>query len=864
MKSKVKNFICLAGFALSAALAMGVSALPVSAAMTEANAALVLPASYEQYLALEAPQDIAFSERRIAIADGDRLYLYDSESGEYSCSSLGETRKISAIGFAGERLFIADTGAGNSFYEYDFGLGQARRIDAINCSAFCIDGGRLYTATVGSGSTTIARYEIDELDSPTHPLRLLGSVDNRNTPAMTVLDGVLYCTFGAQVYYPDPDTEMFGERSFWLASDPSLVANVQSVCAFGGSLFYTADGGLYRTDLAGNAACILERKGLSALAERGGFLYAVEGDSVKEIKVGEEGASFTDYEISAASASENRLSGGVDGVRAGNLLLTADAGNRRISVAELGKSEDGNFLRSAYTVPCVGEDGQPYVPSLVATDGELIAVASENYIYLYHYGESAPFLCHVADTTNVKGLVCVYGSCYYVTEYGYGKAEAGAKAFPRSGNAPKALCADVYGTIYVVGAAGDVQSYSETAFADPLTARGTNLDVSLPEEFTSLRADFEGNLYCLSDGGFYKNGELCFSFRELPEAQQFVYGSEELPVSFALGYEDDEVFFLFGNYYVRTDPGMADIPTLSEIDASGVREEVFRPHGRENILVDVPAGSVGIRTDLDALGEGASVFPYQTYYRTAEDCRGILLAVKGRYSLVVLYDVTETSRVFTANLFRLDGGLVPPEEYWREGGTEMYLSSGVSAYYFPCLYPALGGTRLERGEKVTVYGYVEAPERSYALVGWNSPKSASEGGMSEGDTFGYVPVSYLTSIAPIPKEDSAYEPAYLKANKQGVEFVSEDGEKLSVFERVRADFFRNEDGSYTARFTGDGKLGREGVVYTATVSESMIDRGESDALRISLIVILSVLAVGIVGGYIYLLPNKRTDGKFEE
>jgi len=41
----------------------------------------------------------------------------------------------------------------------------------------------------------------------------------------------------------------------------------------------------------------------------------------------------------------------------------------------------------------------------------------------------------------------------------------------------------------------------------------------------------------------------------------------------------------------------------------------------------------------------------------------------------------------------------------------------------------------------------------------------------------------------------------------------------------------------------------------------MLETGKTDALRISLIVILSVLAIVIVGVYVYMLPRKRSELK---
>ncbi len=850
MNTTLKKTITLFGLcaALSSGAVFGVTVQKAYAAehLTSANAQLVLPSSYEQYLALTAPTDIAVSDRFVAVSDGNKLFLYDRDKARYTQTELAEGRTVSTLGFAGDRLFLADTGGSNYFYEYNFTTSALERID-INCSTFCIDGNDLYTATVSAGLTTIARYPIDELRSSVPTYEELGRIDNRNTPSLTVLNGTLYCTFEAQVFYPNPASGMFGADSFWLASSPSMASGVQSVCAFENMLYYTADGGFYRTDIAASESKrLIEGNGFSALTSYGEFLYAVQGTSVKQIALTEEGAAFTDYEIASASNSVNRLSGATDSVRAGDLLVTADAGNQRISVSQLKSGESGNPIDHTYAIPCVAADGMPYTPSLVATDGNLIAVSSNNYIYLYHRDETTYFYRHLADTTHVKGLVCVYGECYYVTEYGYGKAEEGFTAFPRSGNAPKALCADVYGTLYVVTASGDVQTYTEENFVNPVVVRGTSLEVSMPEDFTSLRADFEGNLYCISGNSFLQNGKELLAFSELAENVQFVYGGEIVPVSYALGYEDGEIYFLFGNYIVRTNAGTVKIPTLSEISANGVFERVFTPHTSEQLLIDIPKGTIGIRTDLDQLSQDPEYFPYSSYYRTEEDMRGILLTSTGQYALVVLYEISQNSRVFTANLFRMGTeNVVSEEEYWQESNTVMYLSNDVSAYYYPCLHTALAGNVLTRGDKVTVLGYAEAPERSYALVEIIKSGRATERG--------FIPVSYLTAVNPIPMSEIPYESAWLKATKDGIEFQSESGETLLVCERTEAQFIKNDDGTFYAVIQKDGKT------YTANVPANAIDRGESDALRISLIVILTVLAVGIVGGYVYLLPRKKNN-----
>ena len=82
------------------------------------DAELFLPTSYEQYLPLKAPSDVALSGGYVAVADGDTLYVYDRAAQKYASVTVDEGRTISKIGLTeGGRLFVSDTGIGNGFYE---------------------------------------------------------------------------------------------------------------------------------------------------------------------------------------------------------------------------------------------------------------------------------------------------------------------------------------------------------------------------------------------------------------------------------------------------------------------------------------------------------------------------------------------------------------------------------------------------------------------------------------------------------------------------------------------------------------------------------------------------------------------------
>ena len=819
-------------------------------ALDRSNAELFLPASYEQYLPLENPSYMAMNESCIAISDGTKLYLYDKSEGSYSVYQTRLPNNATV-----EKIQLTDDGrcffsAGGLFYEYFRTENTASEITDVACATFHVEGDFLYTVRMSENRVSLIQYSLDNLTREGE--YTINTVASPIRPKLTAMDGKLYCVRNnEEVHVYDvtlPVPEWTGSFKLDDTLEDRQISSLQFICAYGDSLYYTVNGiaagypnGLYRSDFRGNAESVIEGDGFTAVAAYGDELYCIRNSSVLGLSVDEEGVKYSGYEIATSSPSVNRLSDARDSVRAGNLLVVADAGNRRVSVYD--------YAQNSYSV--IGCDDPDFLPVLVATDGETIACASGTNIYVCKYGEpkfGAPVQTTLAD---VKGLACVYGSVYYATNAAYGKAGDSAQVAHDYGT-PERMTRDLYGNIFVSyrgGSSDDVYSFTEQSFL--IKNGGTKLDYTVPREHTSLRSDYEGNLYCLAGGKVYRNGEEYATI----EGTDFIYhqtGETGQPVSFALGFEDGAVYFLFGNYGVRSNEETLDIPTLDKIAAEGAREQAFGVHDDTRLFVDIPAGEIGIRTDLSALKtEDSPYFPYAGYYRLAEDRRGVLLATTDKHYLVL----TGGKQSYTAALFRVDGcETVDRAEYATDvadGEKTAYLSSEVSAYYAPALDKELTDTALARGLKVRVLSFIQAPEREYARIEYEDVSRAAK--------TGYVPKSYLSDVSPFPAAGDEYFSGHIKADREGIEFLSDDGGILLITERTAAKFTEQEDGSFLARIEKDG------VVYRAYVTKDQVDFGNSDALRISLIIILTVLALVTIGAYVFLLPRKTAqterDGK---
>lgn len=808
-----------------------------SVALTTDNASLFLPASYEEYLPLENPSDVAFSENYIAIADGMNLYVYARENGsEYKLYTLS-SGNIAKIGFHGDDLYfvVRDSDASIRFYRYDYATGSARDM-GFNCSTFLIVGDTLYSATVAGSSTTFAARTLTA--DGAGEAQTLGELSTSTEPYLAYAGGTLYCCVNDRIYTPRADTGKFD------ADDPgeylgesAQTANVTSVCSDGTSLYFSSTAGLFRrgTGSDGTVTQLSDASGLSDMSFHGSALYCIEGKSVREITVAGDSAAFTSYEITSASDSENRLSGADDMARAGNLLVTADAGNSRVSVY--------NFQTQSYSViPCDA------IPSKVATDGETIAYASGTNIYTCSYGDTQFTQAEISDQQymrNISGLACAYGTVYYVTENGMRGSVGGTMISSTDAPAnvtPTGLATDLYGNLYVTYSGGtEARKFTETEFTTA-GAAGTGTGVTVPGGATSLEADYQGNLYYLSGGVLYRNGEpFAVSGSDFIWTQD---GSAQNAVSFALGFEDDEVYFNFGNYLVKSNAGtLADIPTLSEIAVGGARDETFAHHAEDRLLVTVPAGTVGISTDLTALrDEGGETFPYRSYARAAEERQGVFLAETDGWSLVLF---AEGDGTYTAGLYPSSSlAFTDASEYYTasEPTLTRYVSSSVSVYYAPCLESALAQRQLPRGTQVTLIGTVQTAEFTYALVEFSDDARTT--------ARGYVPASYLTSIPADLSSGENYTLVYLKSSDEGILFTAADGSELLVTERVQVRLYDNGDGTYTARLADD-------LSYSATITDDMIDDGNAEVIRIVLIVILTVLALVILGVYLYLLPWEK-------
>ena len=153
-KTRKKNFITKLCFAVALVCTAGIfTAISTKKAYAESEPSdiLLAPTTYEQYLHLSSPTDIAVNERYKAIADGNIIYLYDSENSLYRQYAHQEheilsKNTISQLQFdeSGNLYFTDDFTSDNLYKLNPETLTAPTRIEEVACRTFAVFGDALY------------------------------------------------------------------------------------------------------------------------------------------------------------------------------------------------------------------------------------------------------------------------------------------------------------------------------------------------------------------------------------------------------------------------------------------------------------------------------------------------------------------------------------------------------------------------------------------------------------------------------------------------------------------------------------------------------------------------------------------------
>lgn len=706
----------------------------VSAEQAPIEDALILPGSYEEYLPLQTPTDVAVAENYTAIADGNEVYVYDRKANEYSSYLHEENGNLTMDAVKklqfGEngKLYFVDNSSGANFYELDVKtLTVTQKYDKIACATFTLSGDALYF-TNSQGQLCYSSVT----DETATPVPLIGDYELRK-PTLAFWNNELYFTDNGalQILYKINPKSI--ERPTPVAT-PEAKIEYMSISA--GVLTYTTSSGEFYAyslnDVTETGLIAHETEDThSTLSSFGEKTYVVAGDKIKCFSAVEK--SFTDYEICSTSSSNHRLNGATDVAIAENQLYVADAGNARVSVLDIksGKAQSSFALTLS--------------PSFIATDGNTVLVSSESTAVIYLPTGEELFTASALKGA-VVGATCAYGKYYLATADNYfyllclneENTYTCTEIRKTSTRYPDLLTSDIYGNLYVKSGVY-LYAFTEKEFIIP-DAEGIEICDNLPAQAERLQIDYEKNVYALCESEIHKNGQpISFSV-------PLVYGEKTEVRAFAFSAEENQSYLLCdGNYLIQT--ARLALPTLKTIQVNSTDEEVFSNESAEFSVVETKENSLLIAFDLSTL-KGETYFPYLSHVRSENRIRALKIGETDEYALLAVFDNEDKS---------YDTYLVLKENCSSFHDTEFstvyapsqqkkaYITNDVALYKFPYLTELLTVREVPRGGEVTLLGEITKLDHEYYHVAY-------------GENTGYIPKSYLSEISasPVQTEEVIY------------------------------------------------------------------------------------------------------------
>ena len=359
---------------------------------------LVTPSTYEEYLSLTAPADVAATDGYIAIADGKNLFVFDKDHATWQ--KYVHENTIAKLHFGSrDQLYFLD-GQAHRLYTLNAKTFETPTPTEIVCTTFSIHADSVYYINISS----IYHAPLSDLSNKTELY-----AGKMYSPALSYWNGELYYVYGADYLHKlNLDTKTSSKVAELPSGVISMTISEGIVCCT------TEEGGFY----AYNLAELSEQKyvsvcqpianhanGYAAVAANGNDVYLVEQRQIEKFSLLDN--AFTEYCIGAASSNVNRFDGASELTLAGNKLFISDDNNNRISMYD-------TSANTFTTFPC--ELNSP----LLASDGDSLLVSTASQAILYS-GQGEPLFQLTSDkiSGNVVGAAAVYGYYYLVTDTNY-------------------------------------------------------------------------------------------------------------------------------------------------------------------------------------------------------------------------------------------------------------------------------------------------------------------------------------------------------------------------------------------------------------------------------------------------------------
>lgn len=819
----------------------------------EGELSLLLPATYEQYLDLNAPSSVAATDGYIAVADGNTIYLYDRvNGGPYRTYTYRETSEVESLNFyetEGTVLlyFTANLGSSTPIMHIDCGAEifsdqTPEQTAIVSCSSFVITGDYVCYADA-QNYVYLTTMNGTDITAPSSGSALNSNNLPANTPAFAVHDGTIYFSLNNTIYTAGMSSGG-PAMSQWL----TVSHTVSSFSVIGSACYYSAAGRFYRRAETQDGYIDLGQ-GASVRLCDDGRLYVTNGSSVREYSADSD--RYTGYEISKYSSSTNRLGANAADISARNgALLIADTGNDRVL-----QYKDGT-----YSELCSADS-----PTLVCAGDDTFAVYGNSSVSVYTDGGQT---VQTYTVRGAVGLAYAYGIYYCVTSANETWAipaegwSASEGTLALGSSAARDLAADVYGRLYVLSGDGNVYRFTADEFLNP----GTNL------ESVAIFSDAVHAVHCAYDGTLYGVSDRSLFVWRGSSAAETSLSLSELVTTPSAAAADLSFDFESGKLYILSDGFIAQgnfgIPSLSNISADGLYDALSgEAASAGKLLVEVPAQSVILSVAASSVGEATAVFPYSGYTRTDSARTGIRICDVAAGIVVAFYeyrpapgsgDATPT-RDYTLCLILggEEAGVSPvaTENYYTdEADFAAHNSSEVSLYRFPSMN--LGDekstvARLPRGTSFTVHGYV----RFFAETGnggWGLDSDYAYVTVDATGQSGYVPKGYVVAASSSGSGTSEFVFRNVARGESITLYSGSASITLSDREQVRQYGAADENGNVYVTYTDES-----GNVWSGTVPESALYEAPASATAV-LVAVIAVTAVVLISVCYLLLRRQPT------
>ncbi len=748
---------------------------PYSQAATSEEDTLITPTTYEQYLPLNAPTDVAVCDDFTAIADGSKIYVYNDfydvyRVYEHTANTTADLNTVANLEFsnAGDLYFI--DGSAHMYTienallaSMDGAITTRSDFPTFFCNAFVINGNDLYFAVSSESSAHLSRTSLFAPNASTAETIVTSLTKG---PSIAYSDGVLYYT-DANGYYLNKIALEEDAEPYQICAFPQPIA---SVAVNGDEIYISNDKNNFyvydRITLTGFASQIEplykdENGGYKSLSVYEENVYAIRERSVRQYAGG---VGFTEFEISADSSATHRLKGATSATLVGEKLYITDSGNSRISVYDAA-------AQSYYTV------STPEPARLVAAHENTILAANDGTAWLIDVSNpNEPTLqTFKGFQGNLTGITAVHGKYYLATATNYyysieylplpvedGKPELGS-AWQLQGGikksntiAPRLLSSDVYGNVYVV-AGNDVHKLPEKDIF--LTdAYGEEILTMLPANPEQLLVDLNENVYVLKAGTVHRyaynstNNSYAATADEISLASQMVYGqTDATPIqAFAFDVLDNAAYVLYnGNFVVKTK--RLSLPTVQTVATAQIEDTIFSTGAAEFKVVETSKDAFLISFDLEELsklqGTENANFPYLSHGREPSAKTALLLGQVGEYSVLAIFnkDTHKYGNYLTKTRYFVTEK--DESEYLVEYNDEQektgYLTNALSLYKYPYLTKLLTVTSLTKNQAVTLVGEVNDLDYSYYKIRFTDGEGNEQ--------TGFIPKTYATLFDGEPK-----------------------------------------------------------------------------------------------------------------